>query len=148
MKKLFNVKVSRTYVTRLMIEADSKDEAQKKYDALVDDGTIYQLELEQMEIRDDEVVITDSTKRYRFARVCSVTGCGMNEGWVFEDGIQYAKEEKDAYKLARDYGYQSIQEAFDEGWCYWTAWEDESEYEYESEHEDGRDAVEMEGGEV
>jgi hypothetical protein len=148
MKKLFNVKVSRTYVTRLMIEADTKAEAQKKYDALVKDGTIYQLELEQMEIRDDEVVITDSTKRHRFARVCSVTGCGMNEGWVFGDGSEYAKHESDALKLARDYGYQSIQEAFDEAWCYWTAWDDECDYFYESEHEDGRDAVEMEGGEV
>ena len=62
MKKLFNVKVSRTYVTRLMIEADTKAEAEKKYESLVEDGTIYELELEQMEICDDEVDITDSTK--------------------------------------------------------------------------------------
>jgi len=146
--KTYNIKQTRTYVTRVTIEAESKDEAEKKYESLVEDGTIYQLELEQMEIRDDKVVITDSTKKYRFARVCSVTGCGMNEGWVVCDGVIYFSNEEDAIKWCTDNGYASIDEAYEDDAIYYTAWEDECDYFYESEHEDGRDAVEVEGGEV
>lgn len=30
----------------------------------------------------------------KFARQCSITGEGMNEGWVFQEGISYAKMER------------------------------------------------------
>lgn len=36
-----------------------------------------------------------------FARVCSVTGEGMNEGYVFGDGEMYFKYEKDLISFLR-----------------------------------------------
>ena len=36
-----------------------------------------------------------------YARQCSVTGEGMNEGWVFGDGVFYTKYEKDALAECR-----------------------------------------------
>ena len=37
----------------------------------------------------------------KYARQCSVTGEGMNTGWVFGDGAFYAKYEKDALAECR-----------------------------------------------
>ena len=37
----------------------------------------------------------------KYARQCSVTGEGMNNGWVFGDGVFYAKYEKDALAECR-----------------------------------------------
>ena len=37
----------------------------------------------------------------KYARQCSVTGEGMNAGWVFGDGTFYAKYEKDALAECR-----------------------------------------------
>ena len=65
----------------------------------------------------------------KFARQCSVTGEPMNEGWCFGDGCDYAKYETDAIKLAKDYGYDSLEEAYDDECCYWTEWEDDYQYE-------------------
>jgi len=65
----------------------------------------------------------------KFARQCSVTSEGMNEGWVFGDGEKYAKYEHDAWGLASDYGYESIDDAFDNDACYYTEWEDDYQYQ-------------------
>ena len=67
----------------------------------------------------------------KFARQCSVTGEGMNQGWVIEDGWAYAKYEKDALKLLIDMGYKSIEDAYQSDNCYWTEWEDEDDYQYQ-----------------
>jgi hypothetical protein len=67
----------------------------------------------------------------KFARQCSVTGEGMNEGWVFGDGDKYAKYEHDAWGIASDYGYESIDDAYNDDACYWTEWEDEDDYQYQ-----------------
>ena len=37
----------------------------------------------------------------KYARQCSVTGEGMNEGWVWGDGIFYTKYEKDTLAECR-----------------------------------------------
>ena len=37
----------------------------------------------------------------KYARQCSVTGEGMNAGWVFGDGVFYTKYEKDALAECR-----------------------------------------------
>lgn len=66
----------------------------------------------------------------KFARKCSVTGEGMNEGWCFGDGQDYAKYEHDAWSLASEYGYDSIDDAFDDDAVYYTEWENEDDYEY------------------
>lgn len=68
----------------------------------------------------------------KFARQCSITGEGMNEGWCFGDGQHYAKYEHDAWGLASKYGYESIDDAFDNDACYWTDWDVfDGGYQYE-----------------
>lgn len=67
----------------------------------------------------------------KFARQCSMTGEGMNEGYCFGDGQDYAKYEDDARRLAKQYGYQSLEDAFDDDAYYWTEWEDETDYQYQ-----------------
>ena len=62
----------------------------------------------------------------KYARQCSITGEGMNEGWCFGDGQCYVKHENDALALALKYGYNSIDDAFDDDAVYWTEWEDEN----------------------
>ena len=60
----------------------------------------------------------------KFARKCSVTGKGMNEGCVFNDGEMYASDKESAIKLAFDvYGFESLWDAYDNGMCYYTEWE-------------------------
>tara|TARA_R100001440_G_scaffold719_11_gene2350 strand:+ start:153 stop:476 length:324 start_codon:yes stop_codon:yes gene_type:complete len=106
----------------------------------------------------------------KYARQCDVTGEGMNKGWVFGDGVFYAKYEKDALAECRndrddilhdikgvdammiqdpsrweefdeavqrtlqnrDDDHDLMTIAFQTDYCYYTEWEDESEYEYES----------------
>ena len=65
-----------------------------------------------------------------YARLCSVPGRGMWEGYVFADGERYAIDEKSANLIARDYGYMDWQECYEEGGGYWTAWEDEADAQY------------------
>jgi hypothetical protein len=66
----------------------------------------------------------------KFARKCSVTGEGMNEGYVIRDGEKYFKYEHDAIQWAILNGYQTLGEAYKLDELYWTSWEDESEYMY------------------
>lgn len=66
----------------------------------------------------------------KYARLCSVTEQVMNEGWCFGDGQDYAATEEAALKLAKEYGFKSIDEAYEAGCCYYTEWEDESDYQY------------------
>ena len=67
----------------------------------------------------------------KFARKCSLTGEGMNKGWVISDGDDYAKYEEGAVELVERMGYNSIQEAYDDNFVYYTTWEDESDFQYE-----------------
>lgn len=82
----------------------------------------------------------------KFPRRCDITGKGMWEGYCFGDGQDYAMDKPSAEKLAKKYGYDTLEEAFDDGAYYWTEWEelDEEEGWYESKYQDGRDAVEVE----
>jgi hypothetical protein len=82
-------------------------------------------------------------KKFKFARRCDVSNEGMNEGWVIGDGVMYIKSETEAEKWAIENGYANIEDALDEDAIYWTEWEeieDDDEW-YESDHQDGRDAV-------
>jgi hypothetical protein len=81
----------------------------------------------------------------KYARQCSITGEGMNEGYVYYDGEMYFKYEKDFILFLR---YQNeplqdvlhlsdefiLKESYDNGEYYWTEWEDENEYEYYEEN--------------
>jgi len=73
----------------------------------------------------------------KYARKCSITGEGMNEGWLQGDGEQYFKYEKDVIEWLKGW-YASdlnddelIENAVEEDILYWTVWEDESEHQYE-----------------
>jgi hypothetical protein len=77
----------------------------------------------------------------KYAKQCSITGEGMNEGYVYYDGEMYFKYEKDFVMFLK---YQNeplediwdlsdefiLNEAYDNGEYYYTEWEDENEYEY------------------
>lgn len=69
-------------------------------------------------------------KRITYARKCDITGQGMNEGWCFGDGEQYAATEDAALKIAKSLGYESLQEAYEDDVCYYTEWEDD-DHQYE-----------------
>jgi hypothetical protein len=84
----------------------------------------------------------------KYAKQCSITGEGMNEGYVYYDGEMYFKYEKDFVMFLK---YQNepiediwdlsdefiLNESYDNGEYYWTEWEDENEYEY-YEDENGK----------
>jgi hypothetical protein len=61
----------------------------------------------------------------KYARTCSVTGEGMNKGYVFFDGESYAKTKEDAILLAHKYGYDSLVDAYEYGAVYYTEWNEE-----------------------
>jgi hypothetical protein len=73
----------------------------------------------------------------KYARKCSITGEGMNEGWE-DESEQYFKYEKDVIAWLREveFGTYSddglmLEEAVEHDVLYWTVWEDESEHQYE-----------------
>jgi hypothetical protein len=106
----------------------------------------------------------------KYARQCSVTGEGMNKGWVFGCGVFYAKHEKDAlaecrkdrdtilhdienvtaeelqdptswweFAYARGRAMQGTETdedlmtiAFQTDYAYYTEWEDEDDYQFET----------------
>ncbi len=59
----------------------------------------------------------------QFKRICSITNEGMNQGWVINDGEMYIKYERDAISIAQKAGYDSLQDAFDKGYIFYTEWE-------------------------
>lgn len=58
----------------------------------------------------------------KYARQCSVTGEGMNEGWVGNDGEVYFKYANDALQWCIDRGYRDIDDAYADDVIYWTDW--------------------------
>ena len=88
---------------------------------------------------------------FMFARLCSATGRGMNEGYCCCDGDFYFAEESDLLAWLRSdegAGYEGMSDefvladAYEAEMNYYTEWEelDEDEW-YESAYEDGREAV-------
>ena len=63
-----------------------------------------------------------------YARKCSVTGEGMDEGWVTENTDEYFKYEQDALKWCKQNGYKSIKKAYKEEAIYWTEWQEDYQY--------------------
>jgi len=67
----------------------------------------------------------------KFARKCDVTGRGMNEGYCIMDGGMYIQSEVDMLKHLEEHtAYESLQEAFEDEYCYWTEWSDLDEDEW------------------
>ena len=69
----------------------------------------------------------------RYARRCSVTGAGMNKGYVINDGEAYVSEDVGIHWWLKEHtSYESAEEASDDGYYYyneWDLWEDEEEFE-------------------
>ena len=59
------------------------------------------------------------------ARKCSVTGEGMNDGYVFRDGDMYFSKEEDLLKHILSMGYTTSEEAYNNGEFYWTHWSEQ-----------------------
>ena len=60
----------------------------------------------------------------KYARECSITGEGMNEGWVGDDGCFYFKYEKDAKQWCISRGYRDIDDAYADDVIYYTEWDE------------------------
>ena len=71
------------------------------------------------------------TNRILFARKCSATGEGMNEGWVANDCDYYFKYKEDALAHAKEMGYADLYDAHQNGELYFTEWGDQEDYEWE-----------------
>ena len=70
----------------------------------------------------------------KFPRCCDITGKGMSEGYVFNDGEKYIASEEDAKKYVESEGYNWEEEINNidtsEEWFYWTDWELEEDENY------------------
>jgi hypothetical protein len=64
-----------------------------------------------------------------FARKCSVTGKGMNSGFVIQ-GSRYIAQEKDALKVVVSEGFKNLKDAYEQEYCYFTEWNDFDDMEY------------------
>jgi hypothetical protein len=72
-----------------------------------------------------------------YARQCSVSGEGMNKGWVINGGEFYIAKEKDCKKWLKKHWKMTIEEAYgneedddyDSDAFYWTTWEDIKDYQ-------------------
>jgi len=81
----------------------------------------------------------NSKETMKYARQCSITGEGMNEGYLVNEDT-YVKYEADLIKLIRSWNVDEynvlsddfiLNEAYNNEEYFWTAWEDESEQQYE-----------------
>ena len=75
----------------------------------------------------------------KYARKCSITGEGMNEGYLVGDCTP-VKYEKDLIALIRSWNVDEnnelsdefiLTESYNNEEYFWTMWEDESEHQYE-----------------
>lgn len=60
----------------------------------------------------------------KFARKCDVTGRGMNEGYCFGDGEMYVCDKESALLIAKEYGYDNLEDAYEDEVYYYTEWEE------------------------
>jgi hypothetical protein len=79
-------------------------------------------------------------KPTKFARVCSATGRGMNEGYVVRDGELYFSEEKHLLEWLRKRGGMDglsdeyiLTEAYNNEEYYYTEWYDAEGNEYSND---------------
>lgn len=73
----------------------------------------------------------------KYARVDSITGKGMNDGYCFNDGEAYCATEETAKKYVENLGLNWEEELLtidtEDEWFYWTEWEIEDDAEYYDE---------------
>ena len=58
----------------------------------------------------------------------------MNAGFCIGDGDMYIKSEKHMSEhITNDTEYDSMEEAYEDGYYYYTEWEDEDDYQFETQ---------------
>ena len=69
----------------------------------------------------------------KYARQCSVTGEGMNNGFVICDGEMYIKYTEHLWRhITNETQYANMKEAYDDDYYYYTDWSDcEDDFQYE-----------------
>jgi len=76
----------------------------------------------------------------KYARRCDITGEGMNEGYIVDEGMMHVKYEKDLIALIRSWGVDEnnelsddfiLSESYENGEYYWTSWECPTDLQYE-----------------
>lgn len=70
------------------------------------------------------------TTMEKFARKCSITGRGMNDGWCINEGDMYVHEETDMLRHLKETDYATLQEAYNDGYCYWSEWDADDDDTY------------------
>lgn len=63
----------------------------------------------------------------KFARKCTITGQGMNEGWYCEGLDTYIKTEADAINFVNQHTYADLECAYNDEFIYYTEWDSEEE---------------------
>jgi hypothetical protein len=79
---------------------------------------------EEIETRLDSEEIEDLQL---YPRRCDVTGKGITEGFVFDDGCYYCSTEEQALEIVIKDGYKDLDEAFKDEYYYYTEWASEWE---------------------
>jgi len=90
----------------------------------------------EIEAKKQNMIVTESAEEMlytKFARKCSITGKGMNVGYVINDGEIYIQ---DHYTIFENYilnktQYKTIEEAYEDDFYYWTTWEDEGDFQFQ-----------------
>jgi hypothetical protein len=62
-------------------------------------------------------------EKEKFARTCSVTGIGMNEGYCYNDGEAYYSTKEIAEQAMIEKGFIDIEDAYNQDVIYWTVWD-------------------------
>jgi len=75
----------------------------------------------------------NQAKSNKFARKCSITGEGINAGFVIDDGEFYLKDDVQILDnwIKEKTEYADRNEAYNDDYYYYTEWEDESDFQYE-----------------
>lgn len=74
----------------------------------------------------------------KWARVDSVTGKGMNEGYCILDGEMYIEGHMSMLQhITDETDYATIEEAYEDGYYYYTEWDVEDEEYWYEEQADG-----------
>jgi|13_taG_2_1085334.scaffolds.fasta_scaffold02709_16 hypothetical protein len=74
----------------------------------------------------------------KYARKCDITGKGMNEGYCIQDGLMYVKNDFDMLQhIVDETDYDSIEDAYEDDYYYFTDWFDTIDEEEEWYTEDG-----------
>lgn len=65
-----------------------------------------------------------------WARRCSATGEGFNQGYVIQDGEHYIKDKSRAKSHILLMGYSTMKEAYSDGYYAYTEWDGDEDMEY------------------